>query len=399
MRSTAFVFAFGFISVLTVSCGETKACDAMTCATGCCDSMGQCQNGSNSAACGTLGNQCNSCGVVQFCSLGTCQSSNTNSGGGTASSAGGTAATGGGTESSGGGTSSSGGGSISLGGGAAVMGGGTTASGGGSTSMGGGANSAGGMAGGSAGGASNGVVPSVGCSMAAMPAGFTTKTISVAGATRTYKLFVPTAYNAQLPIRLVFVFHGLGGDSTQIRSYFSIETEAAGQAIFVYPDGVVRLGGRTGWDRADLPFFDAMLTELTSTYCVDTTRVFAMGHSFGGYMTNQLGCERNSVIRAIAPVSGGLGGGAVCSGSIAAWMTHGDADTVVAQSQGILARNQWLQSNGCATTNQPTTPTPCVSYDGCSTGRPVIWCPFSGGHYPPFPAFVKPGIWNFFKAF
>ena len=85
----------------------------------------------------------------------------------------------------------------------------------------------------------------------------------------------------------------------------NLEKAAAGEALFVYPDGLEQKGG-TGWGGRDLPFFDAMVTDISASHCVDSTRIFATGHSNGGYMTNFVGCARSNIVRGIAPVSGGL---------------------------------------------------------------------------------------------
>jgi poly(3-hydroxybutyrate) depolymerase len=238
------------------------------------------------------------------------------------------------------------------------------------------------------------IVPSSGCG-AAGATGLQEKTITVSGVARSYKLFVPAALDASKPTRLVFVFHGLGGNAAQIRAYLGLEAEAGADALLVYPEGVVRLQGRTGWSEEDLPFFDAMVTEIAGARCVDQKRIFATGHSFGGYMTNLVGCLRGDVVRAIAPVSGGLVASGACKGPVAAWLAHGDQDPTVPQSEGIAARDRWIKANGCAATSKPTAPGQCVAYDGCS--RPVTWCSFPGGHYP-LPAYTKQAVWDFFKA-
>jgi polyhydroxybutyrate depolymerase len=232
-----------------------------------------------------------------------------------------------------------------------------------------------------------------GCGQAGAATGLQDVTTTVDDVSRHYLVFVPSSYDASTPTRLVFVFHGLGGDGALIRNYFGFETEADGEAIFVYPDGLPVQGG-TGWAASDLPFVDAMVADLSETYCVDPARVFATGHSYGGYMSNLVGCQRGDVVRAIAPVSGGLLTSA-CDDPVAAWLAHGNADTTVGESQGIAARDRWITANGCATTSTATDPAPCVTYDGCTDGYPVTWCSFDGGHYP-LPAFIKQGIWEFF---
>jgi len=256
--------------------------------------------------------------------------------------------------------------------------------------------------------ASSGVPVSAGtagCGLAGAKTGLQDKTTTVGGEKRRYQTVAPAGYDASKPTRLVFVFHGLGGTGDEIRAYFGFEAEAGasgasggmgGQAIFVYPDGVERFQGSTAWSQVDLAFFDTTLTETSAAYCVDTKRVFAAGHSFGAYMSNLVGCERGDVVRAIAPVSGGIVAGA-CKGPVATWLAHGDNDSIVAQSEGLGARDHWLSANGCAATSKPTTPSPCVAYDGCSANHPVTWCSFAGGHYP-LPKFIKQGIWDFFAA-
>lgn len=248
-----------------------------------------------------------------------------------------------------------------------------------------------------AGGDAPGVATS-GCGLANVATGMQQKTIMVGGASRHYQLLVPPPYDTTHPTRLVFVFHGLGGDSNQIRAYFGFEAEAGGAALFVYPDGLVQPQfGRTAWAESDLAFFDAMVSEISASHCVDAKRIFAAGHSFGAYMSNLVGCERGDVVRAIAPVSGGLVAAGACKGPVAAWLAHGDADPTVAQSEGIAARDHWVSANKCAATSKPTTPSPCVAYDGCAADHPVTWCSFPGGHYP-LPAFTKQAIWDFFKG-
>lgn len=242
--------------------------------------------------------------------------------------------------------------------------------------------------------------PPAACTMAAAAPGISSKTIAVDGATRRYQVFVPQGYDAKKPMRLVFVFHGLGGDGDQIRSYFSFESQAGSEAIFVYPEGVAQasVGGATGWGFDDLSFFDAMVAEITKSYCVDSKRIFAAGHSFGGYMSNLVGCSRGSVVRAIAPVSGGMVTPGACTGPVAAWLAHGDKDQTVQTSEGEAARDRWLSTNKCGATTKPAAPSPCVTYEGCEAGRPVTWCLFSGGHYP-LPSFTRQAIWDFFEAF
>jgi poly(3-hydroxybutyrate) depolymerase len=148
-------------------------------------------------------------------------------------------------------------------------------------------------------------------------------------------------------------------------------------------------------------FFDALLALLTTTYCVDEARLFATGHSSGGFFTNVLGCERGDVLRAIGPVSGGgpftFGGGS-CAGQVAAWIAHGIDDATVALSNGESSRDHWAEANGCDTsqTTVPSADYPCVEYVGCDVGYAVRWCAYEGDHNPP--DFGPQGLYDFFST-
>lgn len=230
--------------------------------------------------------------------------------------------------------------------------------------------------------------------------------IDVDGQTRTFILSVPAGYDPAVPMPLVFAWHGLGGNAQLARLYFDVEQESAGQAIFVYPDGLPQAnsGGATGWDladdSADMRLFDALLEQTSSTLCLDPARIFSTGHSFGGYMSNALGCFRADVLRAIAPVAGGPPFGACQSGRVAAWMTHGTMDGVVPFAQGQAALEGVLARNGCGSDPMSVPPDPCVGYDGCDPDYPVTWCAHDladqDGHL--WPPFAAAAIWGFFAG-
>ncbi len=176
---------------------------------------------------------------------------------------------------------------------------------------------------------------------------------------------------------------------------------AARNAIFVAGQGL-ETGDGAGWASPnDIPFVRAMLESLKSNYCVDENRIYSSGHSFGGYMSNNVGCNLGSTFRAIAPVmGGGPGFGPIppgCSGKVAAWITHGRNDPTVAFSEGEASRNFWKNRNNCGDTTDDIGPGECAEYQGCDDGLPVVWCPTDLAHEPPDFAGVQ--IWNFFDRF
>lgn len=99
----------GFALAMFPACGAKTACDATTCASGCCDAEGTCRPGTAVDACGAGGHACVACQSTQTCSVGAC--SGGSMGGGTGGGAMGGGMGGGGT--TGGGTG--GGGAIAMG--------------------------------------------------------------------------------------------------------------------------------------------------------------------------------------------------------------------------------------------------------------------------------------------
>jgi poly(3-hydroxybutyrate) depolymerase len=250
-------------------------------------------------------------------------------------------------------------------------------------------------------------MPSSGCGASEWPPSGN-QSIDVDGTMRDYIVKIPDAYEANTPYRLVFAWHGLGGTAESIASgfrggYYGLETRAMGTTIFVAGQGLETGSGGAGWPNTggrDIAFVRAMLDWLRSSYCIDETRIFSTGMSYGGIMSNTVGCQLGDVVRAIAPIAGSgprAFGGAMCVGQVAAWLAHGNMDTVVTFESGVGSRDHWVMTNNCGSETMPVAPENCVAYQGCDDGHPVHWCEFDGGHT--VPGFASEAIWNFFAQF
>jgi len=244
---------------------------------------------------------------------------------------------------------------------------------------------------------------SAGCATENVERGVVRKSMTIRGVERSYLLSIPSAETGKGPFPLVFGWHGRGSNGAQAKSYFGIE-EASGMSIIaVYPDGLMQEQG-TGWNLyangEDIEYFDELLKYISENYCVDPRKVFSTGHSFGGYMSNELGCLRSDVLRAIAPVAGGgpIAATSCSSPKVASWLVHGSLDTVVTVDRGKYSRDFWLSRNGCGAEYSPVSPEPCVQYEGCD--ELVLWCEHNEsvfyGHG--WPTFVAQGIWTFFSS-
>jgi poly(3-hydroxybutyrate) depolymerase len=248
---------------------------------------------------------------------------------------------------------------------------------------------------------------STGCGLSAVPDSGSA-TISVDGTTREYILKVPDGYDADLPYKLVFAFHARGGNASQVaggsnNDYYGLHERSEGSAIFVSPEGI-----DAGWrntDGRDIAFVRAMLGELSAKLCIDQQRIFSTGFSFGGMMSDAIGCAMADVFRAIAPMAGGVpnpehpysGCDQVNDDPIAVLMIHGDNDTVVPLADGMDALDIFLGRSQCQPDTAPVDPSPCVAYQGCLDEAPIQLCEFPGGHQ--VPGFASQAIWDFFDQF
>ena len=224
--------------------------------------------------------------------------------------------------------------------------------------------------------------------------------------TRTFYVLPPADYDPNTSYRLVFAWHYQGGTAADL-----IATGIYGipallpEAIYVVGQGLPDGSGKAGWGNAngeDLAFTRAMMAWSEGNFCVDPTRLLSTGMSAGGQMSDLIGCDMPDVFRALGVMSGSLSayGPGYCVGHpIAAWITHGTADPLIDISFGETAVDQFVLDDGCATTTSVPDPAlPCVSYDGCAPGNPVVWCPVSGeGHV--IPSFAAAGIADFFSQF
>jgi poly(3-hydroxybutyrate) depolymerase len=231
--------------------------------------------------------------------------------------------------------------------------------------------------------------------------------ITVNGLHREYEVNIPGNYDPNHPYRLVFDWHGRGWSARQIAQDWqeagSLLDLSNDTPIFVAPDRYVSPTGQddNGWPNTngrDMDFLRALLAKLNSSACIDQDRIFSVGFSFGAMMTLAVGREMGPVIRAIAPVSGAFWTPHTNRGlPMAIWISHGRQDGVVPYSNGVAAKDHFVSVNGCANTTVPVSPSPCVEYQGCRAGHPVVWCAYDGGHSGP--SFWETATWDFLSRF
>jgi polyhydroxybutyrate depolymerase len=273
-------------------------------------------------------------------------------------------------------------------------------SGGAATGGNGGMSGGGGMSGAAGGGPDGGAKPSAGCSKPTtqMLDKWVRYTTTIQNTEREYFVRLPKAYDPAKPYRLMFTFPGCTGKGDGAVPLFNAP---GADAIFVgpSPDGDCFV---YGLDSKDVQFFDAMLKTVEESYCVDQNRVFTSGHSSGSWLSNVLGCQRSNILRAQGNISGALPGldqSKCLTQSIAGILIHDADDPENNVSGGIKARDRLLKLNGCTTETKPVAPEPCVEYQGCKAGYPVVWCQTSGKGHSRQDALTVPAIYDFFEQF
>lgn len=241
---------------------------------------------------------------------------------------------------------------------------------------------------------------SAGCGSAAQLA-TGLQTITIDGVERSYWIEMPANYDPNTAYPLIVGLHWRGGSASEIygwSGFFGLKNLYNGNAIFLAPEGIDAGWANTG-DR-DVHFMRNMISQVQQNVCTDTKRVFATGFSFGGMMSNTIGCQMGDVVRAVVPMAGSLWSGCADSSyKVAALFIHAKDDTTVPYSAGEEARDLFLSRNGCSTTTTPLGSNGCVEYQGCANDKPVVWCGTeTGGHwYPDFSAQESKDFFDRFK--
>jgi hypothetical protein len=218
----------------------------------------------------------------------------------------------------------------------------------------------------------------------------------------------PPSYDGSTPLPLVFAFHANANPNTQLRD--------ATRGTALESDFVMAFPKSTGMGWAidvDGSRFDAFYQDLVSNYCVDTNRVFAMGHSSGAQFIEQLLCRGATPFRAVVPSAGAK----TCESwaPIDTLWIHGQNDSERANSQdadGQVDLTTFVSSNACEPSTAPFEAAACMRdgvpvnagcqmYSGCSAT--TIAChhddPNYGGTNHGWPCFASQTIASFFGSY
>ena len=238
---------------------------------------------------------------------------------------------------------------------------------------------------------------------------------------------------------LLIFLHGLGASGKLAFDVLHLAAFGARERVFVLaPDGQVDRQKRQFWNAgAACCNFDHQqvddvlrLSQLIDTWRarpdVDSTRIYLMGHSNGGFMTERLACALGDRLTAAASLSGAappVKQACTRAKSLALLEVHGDADEIVRYAGGSvfdspdLARfpgaeqgfRDWAKRLGCSGSalpgpdrdldpRLPGAETHTLGYANCKSGSVELWTVHGGNHYVGTGQQAFEAIWQFLSA-
>ena len=244
--------------------------------------------------------------------------------------------------------------------------------------------------------------------------------INVNGKSRDYAIDIPSNYDPNKPYRLFYTSHWFGGSAKDVVngtvsnggaenwSFFGLKrmANAAGEsAIFIAPS----MNGAT-WDLsgngADHALFSNLLNYAKTNLCIDESRVFATGFSFGAMMSYSLSLTHQDEIRAVAT----LAAANFVGNANSPWVPYpADSKKKIAylgitgmsdgtcpfignkdkKMGGLYAALLHAQDNGCEIpavpenidqTKRGSKSHAVYNFKNCAEGYPVQYITFDGGH-------------------
>jgi len=258
------------------------------------------------------------------------------------------------------------------------------------------------------------------------------------GQEREHLVFIPDDYTDTNIYPLVIFLHGYGDAPQGAMEYTRFnQVGNTNNFMIVYPSGIPNWNSGIGDnptsstpDVNDVGYIEALIDNLSNSYRVDLSKIYATGFSNGGFMAYKLACQLSHRIAAVASVSGVMSTSTLenCNPSrpIPVLHIHGTKDIYVfidglkewlSVEETIL---YWTNFNNCdiseMTVLQDSDPTDdCTvekySYENCTNNSNVTYYKIiDGGHTWPGSGPVtyqntnldinaSLEIWNFFKDF
>ncbi|MFE3228969.1 alpha/beta hydrolase family esterase [Nocardia sp. NPDC059228] len=235
--------------------------------------------------------------------------------------------------------------------------------------------------------------------------------------TRSYTLNVPQGLTGSA-VGLLISLHGTGDTSAGIERETGWSSYAAAHNFIVaYPQG-------TEFDKTwhfeqgsvDVTFLKQVVTDIESTWCVDTHRVYADGWSDGAIMSQRMACDAADLFAAVTSWEGtdptdpnplepsAVGTPCTPSRPIAVGIFQGAFDPISNLVVGLANVRDWTRRNRCPATADPTSDRygTHTNYQPCAAGTNVAWrVEYNTTHQWPTGAIgqdLRDQLWNFLDS-
>lgn len=207
-------------------------------------------------------------------------------------------------------------------------------------------------------------------------------TITIEWKERKYNLYIPSNYSKDKEYSFAIATHGRTNSKDQVQDYMKLEKQS--DFIVAYPAGLASSSGRSfSWsEKENMTFVDAILKQVSENYCINRDKVYAIGHSLGGWMAQRIACLRGEFMSGLAVVGSGPFTGA-CSGPAPSIFFQNVDDHLSSYSSGVQARNIRLKVNECSESSTESIqigPLTCTKYNNCSSSNEVVWCEWYTGY-------------------
>ena len=226
------------------------------------------------------------------------------------------------------------------------------------------------------------------------------------GQNRTYYLHTPRSSLFARPLPLVVALHGSGmqGKEMADKTAFNQLADRA-NFIVVYPDALKKrwnVSGRTSED--NVAFVRHLISQVQQVRPIDSTRIYIVGLSSGGFLAQKLACENPDQIAAVATVAASLPKQSFSNCQkqfpVSLLMVNGTGDTVVPWQGGRILLTQlgspvsilsipaaisfWRDHNGCEPSGEVSQVSRLVkvtNYSACRFGSEIELAALKGaGH-------------------
>jgi polyhydroxybutyrate depolymerase len=221
-----------------------------------------------------------------------------------------------------------------------------------------------------------------------------TLSISTDGIASSYQLTVPRSYRSDVAHPLILLFYGWMSNASQFSASTGLPADGAGHGYLVAVPSTPASEWQLDAHGTDADRVDAMVRQITRSYCVDQHRIYASGFSAGAAFAIVYSCARPDLIAAIATAAVEYRLGCTMPMSVLAF--HGTQDAFVPYQNGAMGisipgvrvrgtqlnMRDWARLDGChrpPTARRVGAQVQRQVWPGCRGGTSVVLYTIVGG--------------------